>query len=149
MWRFFIYRRATSLSSVPQQNEEYFHGLVPSLSYKLASTIVSGTTVEEVAQVTNLQEETSKIKIDSEDQSLTTKEKVKEYFADIPIMAEVAYCESRFRQFNENGNVLRGIENSSDVGVMQINEKYHAATAVKLGINLYTLEGNMAYARYL
>jgi hypothetical protein len=79
----------------------------------------------------------------------TTREYVEEYFNDAPIMIDVAYCESRFRQFNENGTPLRGKVNSADVGVMQINEKYHAATAVKLGLNLETLDGNLAYARYL
>jgi hypothetical protein len=79
----------------------------------------------------------------------TTKERVEEYFSDIPILAEVASCESHFRQFNKDGSVLRGVQNSQDVGVMQINEKYHLKTADKLGYNLYSLEGNMAYARYL
>lgn len=81
--------------------------------------------------------------------TLTTKEIVEDYFQDIPVMIDVAYCESRFRQFDANGNVLRGDYNALDVGVMQINEKYHADTAAKLGLNLHTTEGNMAYARYL
>lgn len=79
----------------------------------------------------------------------TTEEKVRAYFSDLPILAEVAFCESRYRQFDTNGQVLRGVQNSQDVGVMQINEYYHLETAQKLGLNLYTLEGNMAYARYL
>lgn len=79
----------------------------------------------------------------------TTEAQVKAYFADTPILAEIAFCESRFRQFDGNGNVLRGVQNSQDVGVMQINEKYHLETAQKLGLNLYTLEGNMAYGKYL
>jgi hypothetical protein len=32
---------------------------------------------------------------------------------------------------------------------MQINEHYHSATAAKLGLDLYTIQGNVAYARYL
>lgn len=79
----------------------------------------------------------------------TTEELVRDYFVDTPVMADIAFCESRFRQFDQYGNPLRGIQNSADVGVMQINEKYHAATAIKLGINIYTLEGNMEYAKYL
>lgn len=79
----------------------------------------------------------------------TTEEKVKEYFADIPILVDVARCESRYRQFDTSGQPLRGIQNTADVGVMQINEKYHLQTAQRLGINIYTLEGNLAYARYL
>lgn len=78
-----------------------------------------------------------------------TSEVVREYFKDIPIMAEVSFCESTHRQFDENGNVLRGKVNSKDVGVMQINEYYHLDTAQRLGINIYTLEGNLEYGRYL
>jgi len=64
-------------------------------------------------------------------------------------MVDIAKCESQFRQTNQNGKVLRGTANSFDVGVMQINEKYHLEKSKKLGLNIYSLEGNMAYARYL
>jgi hypothetical protein len=64
-------------------------------------------------------------------------------------LIDVARCESQYRQFDENGNVLRGKVNSKDVGAFQINEKYHLETSQKLGIDIYTLEGNIAYARYL
>ena len=74
---------------------------------------------------------------------------VQEYFADMPILAEIANCESTFRQFDSKGKVIRGIADSNDVGVMQINERYHLAQSKKLGYNIYTLDGNMAYARYL
>ncbi|OHA17627.1 MAG: hypothetical protein A2664_03330 [Candidatus Taylorbacteria bacterium RIFCSPHIGHO2_01_FULL_46_22b] len=74
---------------------------------------------------------------------------VKEYFADAPIMMEIARCESTYRQSTLQGSVIRGRVNPADVGVMQINEYYHADTAEKLGIDLHTLEGNLAYAKYL
>ncbi|MCW9054771.1 MAG: hypothetical protein OQJ98_02205 [Candidatus Pacebacteria bacterium] len=74
---------------------------------------------------------------------------VRVYFSDIPEMAEVAQCESRFRQYDEDGNTLRGEENRRDVGVMQINEQYHLHDALEMGIDLYTLEGNLEYARHL
>jgi len=32
---------------------------------------------------------------------------------------------------------------------MQINEYYHTDKAKKLGLNLRTVEGNLAYAKYL
>lgn len=75
--------------------------------------------------------------------------KVRAYFADAPIMQKIAYCESRFRQHDAAGNVLRGVVNSADVGVMQINEFYHLSTANKLGYDIETLEGNLDYGRYL
>ena len=74
---------------------------------------------------------------------------VKDYFADAPIMAKIAKCESRHRHLNKSGGVLRGEKNRYDVGVMQINELYHAETAKKMGLNLLNLDDNVAYARYL
>ncbi len=79
----------------------------------------------------------------------TTKQIVTEYFADTPIMIDIARCESEFRQTDGNGNLLRGVVNRSDVGVMQINEYYHLKDSKKLGLDIHTIEGNMAYARHL
>ncbi len=76
-------------------------------------------------------------------------EKVREFFKDTPILVSIARCESNFRQNDSLGTPLRGRVNPADVGVMQVNERYHSATATKLGYNLYELEGNLAYARYL
>lgn len=74
---------------------------------------------------------------------------VADYFSDIPILADVAACESHDRQVDKNGNVIRGEVNHYDVGVMQINELYHADEAKALGYDIYTIEGNVAFARYL
>jgi len=74
---------------------------------------------------------------------------VKAQYADEPILVDVARCESTYRQFDQTGNILRGKVNKADVGVMQINEKYHADEAVKMGYNIYTVEGNVAFAKYL
>jgi len=81
--------------------------------------------------------------------SITVEEYVRNYFSDIPVMVEIARCESRFRQHNKDGEVLRGEVNNLDRGVMQINEYYHNADSDKLGYNILTLEGNTAYARHL
>jgi hypothetical protein len=75
--------------------------------------------------------------------------KVKAYFKDDPILVDIARCESSFRQVDENGKILKGRVNKGDVGIMQINEYYHADKAKELGLNLRTLEGNLAYAKYL
>ncbi|MBI4079699.1 hypothetical protein HY414_00515 [Candidatus Kaiserbacteria bacterium] len=74
---------------------------------------------------------------------------VREYFADIPIMAEIAECESRFRQFDSSGAPLPGGLGGNMIGVFQINAPVHAEYALGLGMNIYTLEGNLAYAKYL
>jgi hypothetical protein len=74
---------------------------------------------------------------------------VRAEYADEPILVDIARCESTFRQFDQSGNIIRGKVNQADVGVMQINEKYHADEAVKKGYNIYTVEGNLAFAKYL
>lgn len=81
--------------------------------------------------------------------TMTVEEYVRNYFSDIPVMIEIARCESRFRQHDKNGDVLRGEKNSADRGVMQINEYFHDGNSDKLGYNILTLEGNTAYARHL
>ena len=75
--------------------------------------------------------------------------KVKVYFSDAPIMHKIAFCESRNRQFDKNGSVMRGVVNSKDVGILQINERYHLSDSKKMGINIYTIDGNLEYARHL
>lgn len=74
---------------------------------------------------------------------------IREYYEDTPIMADIAWCESRFRHLGKDGEIFRGKVNEFDIGVMQINTMYHEETAQKLGIDLYSLEGNLAYADYL
>lgn len=76
-------------------------------------------------------------------------EAVRRYFKDNPILAEIAKCESHFRQFDADTTVHRGEVNSNDVGIMQINEKYHLDTSLKLKLDIYSIEGNLAYAQYL
>jgi hypothetical protein len=98
-------------------------------------------------------EETEKTVKDTESSELeqpkTTREIVEAYFSDVPVMVDVAYCESRFTQYNADGSIHRGVVNPQDVGVMQINEKYHLETSINLGLDVHTLEGNLEYARYL
>jgi len=75
---------------------------------------------------------------------------VRTYFADIPILAEVAWCESHFTHTNPHtGEVLRGHINGSDVGVMQINEYYHLETAKRMNLDIHRIEDNVRYARFL
>lgn len=81
--------------------------------------------------------------------STVVEDVVKDYFKDIPVLAKVAKCESQFRQVDANGDVLRGTANQFDVGVMQINEKYHLDRSENLGMDIYTLGGNLEYARAL
>jgi len=86
---------------------------------------------------------------ESAGKEMSVEERVKEYFKDTPILAEIARCESTFRQFDKDGKILRGDWNSRDVGVMQINERFHLDKALRLGYDIYSLEGNIEYAKYL
>ncbi len=79
----------------------------------------------------------------------TVREVVENYFSDIPLMDDIAWCESRMRQTNSDGTIFRGLVNPNDVGVMQINTMYHLEDSKKMGLDIFTLEGNLKYARYL
>jgi len=79
----------------------------------------------------------------------TVQEYVQEYFANEPVMVAIAGCESQFRQYDANGNVLHNTAGSSAVGLFQIMDSVHSEAAADLGIDIYTTQGNMAYAQYL
>jgi hypothetical protein len=68
---------------------------------------------------------------------------------DSKLAVKIAFCESRLTQFDSDGKVLRGKQNPQDVGIFQINEKYHLEASQKLGYDIYTTEGNIAYGLYL
>lgn len=75
-----------------------------------------------------------------------TEKQVREYFADTPVMIEIARCESKFRQFTDAGNPLRS---AGMIGVFQFYESIHAPGASVLGFDLTTLEGNLGYAKHV
>jgi hypothetical protein len=81
--------------------------------------------------------------------AVAVEKQVRDYFADIPVMIEIARCESKFRQFTDAGNVLRGGSGGGMVGIFQFFESIHAETALGLGFDLLTIEGNLGYARHL
>jgi len=104
-----------------------------------------GTASEPVATTTVAEESTK-------DQPLTSvsiEAYVRDYFKDTPILAEIAKCESTFRQFDKEGKPLRGKVNNGDVGLMQINTYYHGERAIKNGFDIYTIDGNLGYAKFL
>jgi uncharacterized membrane protein YdfJ with MMPL/SSD domain len=93
-----------------------------------ATTTVATTTVHNVVQV---------------------EKQVREFFADIPVMIEIAQCESKFRQFTDAGTVLRGGASGGMIGIFQFFESVHSKGALTLGFDLDTVEGNLGYARHL
>ncbi|MBY0310121.1 hypothetical protein K2Q16_03185 [Patescibacteria group bacterium] len=74
---------------------------------------------------------------------------IRERFKEVPAMIEIARCESKFRQYNRDGSVLRGGVGGGMVGVYQFFESVHEPGASALGHNLHTLEGNVAYAEHV
>ncbi len=84
--------------------------------------------------------------------------RVREYFADIPVMIGMCGCESEFRQYREDGTLLvsrhvksgTGRRDSTALGVCQITYKNHYGNWTKsTETDITTLEGNLAYARWL
>jgi hypothetical protein len=74
---------------------------------------------------------------------------VRDYFKDIPVMIQVARCESTFRHTLADGSVLQGLVDNADTGVMQINKRYHLSASINLGLDINDIYDNMAYARHL
>lgn len=64
------------------------------------------------------------------------------------ILVQVAWCESGQKQFYEDGSLVRDGVTGTHVGLFQISEDW-IPTAKKLGDNIYTPEGNIAFALYL
>lgn len=73
---------------------------------------------------------------------------VNAYFPDAPEMIAIAKCESDFRQFDNSGVVLTGGSSGNYIGIFQISIG-HVPAATALGFDIYTTEGNLAYAKYL
>ena len=105
--------------------------------------MVSTPALESPTDVSTLEKLPDKLKLNE------VEKLVREEFFDIPVLIEIARCESQYRQFNPDGSVLRGIINPLDVGVMQVNEHYHLEASEHLNIDIYTLKGNMDYSRVL
>lgn len=81
--------------------------------------------------------------------NVDTESVVRTYFADTPVMIEIARCESKFRQYAANGDPLYGGAGGKMVGVFQVYSDIHKSFAHTLGMDIETLDGNMAYAKYL
>jgi hypothetical protein len=72
-----------------------------------------------------------------------------------PLLERVCSCESWGspnkipREDDISGNVLIGYPNPNDKGACQIHVPAWGATAIKLGYNIYTLQGNVDMAVYI
>lgn len=104
------------------------------------AAVISGGNATPVAQAQGLAQPMP--------QAQSVEEYVKTYFADEPVMYAIAGCESQYRQYDTDGSVLHNSQ-SSAVGIFQIMDSVHSKTAAQLGIDIYTMQGNAAYAKYL
>lgn len=73
---------------------------------------------------------------------------VKFYFSDVPVMIDIAKCESGFKQYNPDGSAFHDASGTY-VGIYQIAESIHTAKAQSLGFDIRNIDGNLQYARYL
>lgn len=117
----------------------------PEVREEVVAEAVVATTTVEVAPEANTAGTTVPVVMPPNEVA----KKLVDYLGSGHPLYEVARCESAYRQFNQDGSVLRGRQNPQDVGVLQINEKYHLAESIRLGYDIYTLEGNLDYGLYL
>lgn len=120
--------------------------LTSAIIFLVTSLYGGGTSVAVAQDVINSDNTQAKSSVEK---PLTLEKYVREYFKETPILAEIARCESTFRQVGKDGKVLRGEANKSDLGLLQVNEYYHGEKALDLGFDLSTVNGNLAYGKYL
>lgn len=65
------------------------------------------------------------------------------------ILKKISWCESGNMQFEKDGSIHRGKINPKDIGKYQINERWNGEEALRLGFDIYTLEGNTKMALHL
>lgn len=84
---------------------------------------------------------------------ITDKEEIKQLilkeFPDEPIMSIIASCESGLVHYTENGEVLRGREVITDIGLFQVALSIWGEELEKAGIDPFDLMGNIKAARYI
>ena len=115
----------------------------------LSFSAASAVEVPETAYGHIAMAEVSEVAIEQTERLDTSESVVRSYFRDLPVMIEIARCESTFRHELADGSVLKGKIDPADTGVMQINKRYHQAQATAMDLNLEDIYHNMAYARYL
>ncbi len=114
---------------------------------------IAGTTTPKVIELPKAENSTYKVVKELSNKEIgnmmSTEQYVRQFFKDDPVLIEIAYCESRFRQLDNDGNAIKSNKGSSATGVMQIMASIHEDEAEKLGFDINTLEGNVGFAKYL
>lgn len=114
--------------------------MLPTLQIGLANLITALTLF--TAQLPTTQTVVPNIPVEVKTQSVEEmiKSELGEQFV------KIAECESGLRQFNDDGTML--ISKTKDGGLFQINQ-IHWKEAEKMGIDITTIEGNIAFAKVL
>lgn len=81
----------------------------------------------------------------------TAREIIEASFAtDSPeVMSDIAKCETDYVQYDKSNHVIRGVINPGDFGIFQINIEYWKKDIKDMGINPYTLSGNIELAKHI
>lgn len=62
------------------------------------------------------------------------------------LLKKIAFCESESQQFGKDGRLYRGWIDPDDIGVFQVNRRYHEDRMVELGYSIYKTQDNIDYA---
>lgn len=111
----------------------------------MAAEVMTTSAPEATSTILNTATSTTTVAHDP----VSVEKRVRDFFADVPVMIEIAKCESKFRQFTDGGNVLRGGGSGGMVGIFQFYEIIHKAPALALGFDIETVEGNLGYAKHV
>lgn len=125
--------------------------MLPKLKLSFWSVAVGAVLASLVGANLNLrtQSEINRIVIDAQESPVfSTRIPPKRVLSETETMRRIAWCESKHRQWDASGNVLRGPD-GHDSGYYQIRETVHRDDAERLGFDIYTLDGNVGYAHHL
>ena len=97
----------------------------------------------------NVEATPSEIKPESTQEMITRI--AKSYGQDPELVLAIIKCEGeQYRTLGNNTNYDKQDRAwSTDIGLFQINDYYHAKTAEKMGIDIHTDRGNIVYAMWL
>lgn len=124
-------------------------GLAGLIALSQLSPLPAGTPATANTSGTPTVETNAKALTPSEEMQALIAQIARDEHVSVKTMLAIARCESTFRQFDENGAVLRGTHNPKDVGLFQINEEYHLEDSEAEGFDIHTAEGNARFAAHL
>jgi len=68
-------------------------------------------------------------------------------YRDFVLLRKIIQCESGWRQFDKNGNLL--VSKKGDVGLFQISQKYHLENSKKLDYDISDWKDNLRFGVFL